>query len=242
MQCLDSVRKTAKSLWSLVVGLRVTGDNMVKPQITVHYPRRTVESIEGYRGHVQLVGKPGNPAEPKCICCMMCVNSCPSNCITVVQAKEEAPAAEEAKAPKAAKAAAAEAPAPAAQAPAEKAVEHGGKLVPKTADGVVAPPDAPEKPAKAAGADKGDKAAKGEKKAAKKAPGVWTLDFTLCSLCGTCVAVCPVDSLEYSSNVYICSRDRKDFSNMDMLARLRAQAPAGAGKAAPAAPAQGEEA
>jgi NADH-quinone oxidoreductase subunit I len=245
MQCLDSVRKTAKSLWSLVVGLRVTGDNMVKPQITVHYPRRTVESLEGYRGHVQLVGKPGNPAEPRCICCMMCVNSCPSSCITVVQAAEPKaePAAEEAKAPKAAKAVAAAAPAAAPAA--EKAVEHGGKLVPKTSDGVVAPPEAPgDKPVKAAakapaGADKG--AAKPEKKAAKKAPGVWTLDFTLCSLCGTCVAVCPVDSLEYSSNVYICSRDRGDFSNMDMLVRLRAQAAAaGAGKGV-AAP-EGEEA
>lgn len=234
MQCLDTVRKRAKSLWSLVVGLRVTGDNMLRPQITVHYPRRTVESLEGYRGHVELLGKPGNPAEPKCICCMMCVTSCPSQCITV-QAREEAPAK-------------AESPSPAAQAPAakaaavapagaERAVEHGGRLIPQTKDGIVPPPDlAGDKPAGKAAAKGGDKPAK---KAAKKAPGVWSLDFTLCSLCGTCVAVCPVQSLGYSSNVYIASRAKGDYV-MDLLARLREQAgAAGAGQGA--APAGGED-
>ncbi len=229
MQCLDSVRKQAKSLWSLVVGLRVTGDNMLRPQITVHYPRRTVESLEGYRGHVQLVGKPGDPAEPRCICCMMCVNSCPSACITV-QVKEEAPPPPDP--------AAAAAPAATAKADAgatdwsERAQVHGGRLIPKTRDGQVPPPEPPagadkpagKAPAKAAGKGEDKAGDKPAKKAAKKAPGVWSLDFTLCSLCGTCVAVCPVDSLEYSSNVYLAGRSREAFSGMDLLARLRARA------------------
>lgn len=255
MQCLDSVRKQAKSLWSLVVGLRVTGDNMLRPQITVHYPRRTVESLEGYRGHVQLVGKPGDPAEPRCICCMMCVNSCPSACITV-QVKEEAPPPPDPAATAAPAAPVAKDKAPAAAAKADagapdwsgRAVEHGGRLIPKTRDGLVAPPEAPAGEAKpaalAAGkaADKtGDKAGdKPAKKAAKKAPGVWSLDFTLCSLCGTCVAVCPVDSLEYSSNVYLAGRSRSEFDAMDLLTRLRAQAgPARAGESG-TIPAPGE--
>jgi len=244
MHCLDTVRERAKSLWSLVVGLRVTGDNMLRPQITVHYPRRTVESLAGYRGHVQLVGKADNPAEPRCICCMMCVNSCPSACITV-QVKEEAPAPE---APKPRdKAPAAPAEAVAGTAP-DRAVEHGGRLIPRTRDGLVPPPEAPAAAAKSAARPAAKAAGKGEdkagdkpvKKAAKKAPGIWSLDFTLCSLCGTCVAVCPVDSLEYSSNVYLAGRDRREFSGMDMLARLRAGA--GAAKSGPDgdAPAGGE--
>ncbi|MEW5773384.1 MAG: 4Fe-4S binding protein [Thermodesulfobacteriota bacterium] len=250
MQCLDNVRKQAKSLWSLVVGLRVTGDNMLRPQITVHYPRRTVESLEGYRGHVQLVGKPENPAEPRCICCMMCVNSCPSQCITV-QVREEAPPPEAPAAPTAGdKAPAAKDQVPAAPAAADagaadwsaRAVEHGGRLIPRTRDGLVPPPEAPAAPAKAAkpadkSADKGgDKPAK---KAAKKVPGVWTLDFTLCSLCGACVAVCPADSLEYSSNVYTASRDKGDYV-MDLLARLRARAGAARAEEGGPAPAAGE--
>jgi len=74
-------------LWSLMVGLKVTGKNFVQPQITVHYPRQTVDNISTFKGHIQLVGKPKEPSVPKCICCMLCVTSCPSGCIKVVKTK-----------------------------------------------------------------------------------------------------------------------------------------------------------
>lgn len=164
MSCLKTVREKAKSLWSLVVGLRVTGANYVRPQVTVHYPRRTVDNLATYRGHVELVGKPGNPVEPRCICCMLCVASCPSQCITVKAKKEPKPAAGEGEAPK---------------------------------------------------------------KAGKKTPETWELDYTLCSLCGTCAEVCPAQSLRYSQNVYLVSRNKDDYV-LDLLARLRAQAGAAA--------------
>lgn len=94
-------------LWSLVVGLSVTGRNFADTQITVHYPRQDVgeEQLEGYRGHIELVPKPKDPFTPKCILCMMCARACPSNCITVKMKKQpkEEPAEEGAKPKKAPK-------------------------------------------------------------------------------------------------------------------------------------------
>ncbi len=87
-----SFRRTAKELWSLVVGLQVTGKNFADSQLTVHYPRQQVDSMAGYRGHIELVGKPKDPTAPKCIICMMCVKVCPSNCITVKMKKQPKPA------------------------------------------------------------------------------------------------------------------------------------------------------
>ncbi|THB68861.1 MAG: 4Fe-4S dicluster domain-containing protein [Desulfovibrio sp.] len=84
-----------KDLWSLIVGLRVTGSNFIKPVRTTFYPRETVagEDFAPYRGHIELVGKPKDPATPKCVVCMMCAKVCPSGCITLKKAK--APEAKE---------------------------------------------------------------------------------------------------------------------------------------------------
>ncbi|WP_461209042.1 4Fe-4S dicluster domain-containing protein [Desulfocurvus sp. DL9XJH121] len=172
-----TVWDTVKRQWSLIVGLRVTGINYVKPQLTVHYPRETVgaDSLAGYKGHIQLVGKPKEPAVPKCICCMLCVTSCPSGCIKVVKTKP--PKVE------------------------ESAVEGE-------------PPAKPKAP---------------------KTPSRWTLDYNLCSLCGTCAEVCPVKSIEFSKDVYLAGTSRKDFE-FDLMADLReraAKAPAPEKKAKP---------
>jgi NADH-quinone oxidoreductase subunit I len=168
----NTFTEAIKGLWSLVVGLKVTGKNFVLPQITIHYPRKTVDNIDTYRGHVELVPNPKEPDKPKCICCMMCANNCPSSCITVVP---------------------------------EKAPKGEGK------------------DAKAA--------------AAKKAPATWTLNYNLCSLCGTCVEICPVKSIAFSHDVYLASYDKNDFV-YDMLAYMRekhaeaiAAAKSGAGRA-----------
>lgn len=94
MNAICKVKEVVTGMWSLVVGMKVTGKNYVAPQITVHYPRKTDGlDWETFRGHPMLVAKPKDPTKPKCIACMLCVTSCPSNCIKVVKAK--APKVEE---------------------------------------------------------------------------------------------------------------------------------------------------
>jgi len=167
---LNTIRNKLSRLWSLVVGLKVTGKYFVSPQITVHYPRRTVENLSTFHGPIELVPAPKDPAKPKCIACLQCVTACPSSCLAVVPKPAPKPTPEELQAQKEAEA-------------------------------------------------KGEKV----KKAAPKEPGKFTYDFTLCSLCGTCVETCPVDSLRFSNDAYLASTDKKDFF-YDLLARLADQA------------------
>jgi NADH-quinone oxidoreductase subunit I len=93
MGALKKIWDDVTSLWSLIVGLKVTGKNFADKNVTLHYPRETVTSgqLEGFRGPLELIGKPKDPAKPKCIACMMCVTACPSKCITVVKAKAPKP-------------------------------------------------------------------------------------------------------------------------------------------------------
>ncbi len=97
MTAIKRIWENVTGLWSLVVGLNITGKNFADKQITLHYPRETVTDaqLEGYRGPLELVGKPKDPASPKCIACMMCVTSCPSKCLTVLKAKAPVPTEEE---------------------------------------------------------------------------------------------------------------------------------------------------
>ncbi|WP_319759350.1 4Fe-4S binding protein [Maridesulfovibrio sp.] len=173
MSALKKIWDDLSSLWSLIVGLKVTGKNFVDKNVTLHYPRETVTSgqLEGFRGPLELIGKPKDPAKPKCISCMMCVTACPSKCITVVKSKAPKPTE--------------------AELQAMKEAEERGEKVKK--------PKAPKEPAK------------------------FLYDFSLCSLCGSCVENCPAKSLRYSSNVYLTVTDRKELK-MDLLARLAGQA------------------
>lgn len=75
--------KTLKGLWSLVVGLKITGVEIWKPWLTVHYPRQEVDNIAGFRGHIELVGCDEDPGRPSCIICRKCVEACPSGCISL---------------------------------------------------------------------------------------------------------------------------------------------------------------
>jgi NADH-quinone oxidoreductase subunit I len=161
-------------LWSLIVGLRVTGRFFVSPQITVHYPRKTVDTISTFHGPIELVPNPKDPTKPKCIVCMQCASACPSNCFTLVMKPAPKPTPEELEAQKEAEA-------------------------------------------------RGEKAAK---KAPPKEPATFIYDFTLCSLCGTCVEACPVGSLRFSNDSYLAAPDRKAFV-YDLLARLAEQATRG---------------
>lgn len=59
-----------------------------------------------------------------------------------------------------------------------------------------------------------------------KAPKLWTSDFTLCSLCGTCVEVCPANALRFSHDIYWVATKREDMIN-DLLAKLEKNAKKG---------------
>ena len=89
MKCLLNVAtyfaEVVKGLWSLVVGLYITGRYAVSPHKTVRYPFKVVEkeNTETFRGPIELVGTPKDPSTPKCISCMLCVQACPSGCISV---------------------------------------------------------------------------------------------------------------------------------------------------------------
>lgn len=174
--------RSIADLWSLVVGLRVTGNYFFQKQKTVHFPREVVDDslVDTYAGHVELVPSPKDSSKPKCISCGMCAMNCPSGCLTVVKQKPPKPSPE--------------------QAQAWKEAEARGEKVVK--------PKAPKDPLK------------------------FIYNYSKCSLCGTCVENCPVGSLRFSHNIYLVWTDRKD-AEIDLLARLKAQADKAAKSAAP---------
>lgn len=71
------------------------------------------------------------------------------------------------------------------------------------------------------------KAAKAPAKAKCKTPGIFYLDYSLCSLCGLCAKSCPVDSLRFSQNVYFVAGSR-DALRIDLMARMRRRVAQGA--------------
>jgi NADH-quinone oxidoreductase subunit I len=95
-----TIRHKLARLWSLIVGLKVTGRFFVSPQITVHYPRRTVDNLSTFHGPIELVPNPKDPTKPKCIACLQCPSACPSNCLTVVVKPAAKPTPEELQAQK----------------------------------------------------------------------------------------------------------------------------------------------
>ena len=65
-------------------------------------------------------------------------------------------------------------------------------------------------------------AIKGEKEegSKKKVLTAYDLDFTKCSLCGSCVEACKFDALEFSKEYNLASTRREDF-HFDLLQRLK---------------------
>ncbi len=80
---MTTIRKTLNGLWSLIVGLKVTGKEFCKPWLTVHYPRQEVDNLDTYRGHIELVAHADAPGTPKCVVCKRCEEICPSGCIRI---------------------------------------------------------------------------------------------------------------------------------------------------------------
>ncbi|MDR2934772.1 MAG: 4Fe-4S binding protein [Candidatus Adiutrix sp.] len=103
---LKAVVDNLKGLWSLLVGLWVTGryglgpfpywlglKSFGYPQLTTHYPRQTIrdEDLVTFRGPVELVPAEDNPALSRCVSCQICVKACPSASLTVVKGADKAP-------------------------------------------------------------------------------------------------------------------------------------------------------
>lgn len=84
-----------------------------------------------------------------------------------------------------------------------------------------APKPTPEEEAAMKAAEEAGEKVKKPK--APKNPAKFTYDYTLCSLCGTCIDNCPVKSLKFSNNMYWVATSRKEM-NIDLLARLKEQA------------------
>lgn len=58
----------------------------------------------------------------------------------------------------------------------------------------------------------------------KKVLTKYTLDFTLCSLCGSCVEACNFDAVEFSKEYNLASTNKEDFY-FDLLQRLKDRNP-----------------
>ena len=48
----------------------------------------------------------------------------------------------------------------------------------------------------------------------------YKLNFTTCSLCGSCIEVCPFDAIQFSKDYNVVSLSRDAFSHMDLVQRL----------------------
>ena len=149
MSLSTAFRDVAGGFKSLLVGMRITLGQAIKPSITVQYPHQTLKMPARFRGHVKLVLDPAT-GKSRCTACGLCVKACPSDCIELDGIKRE-----------------------------------------------------------------------GEK---KKSVTEYELDFTKCSLCGSCVDACPSDAIEYSKDYNVVSLNREDFSHMDLVKRLEAEA------------------
>ncbi len=67
---------------SLAVGLWVTIRYMLKPIVTVQYPREKNHIPPAYRGHLEFTRDPETGGS-RCVVCLRCAQSCPSECISL---------------------------------------------------------------------------------------------------------------------------------------------------------------
>jgi len=77
---MRAVREHLIGLWSLLVGLRVTFEHILKKPVTMQYPDETWELPRGAKGRLF------NKIED-CIGCLQCARVCPVDCIAIETAK-----------------------------------------------------------------------------------------------------------------------------------------------------------
>jgi NADH-quinone oxidoreductase subunit I len=84
---IKAVIDNLKGLWSLVVGLSITGRFLISPKETVHYPRQVVEPeiLKSFRGPLELTPGAEDPGQTRCVSCQICVRACPGHCLTVTK-------------------------------------------------------------------------------------------------------------------------------------------------------------
>lgn len=80
MSLFTAIRDTASGFKSLLVGMRITGREALKPNITTQYPHETLKMPARFRGHIQLILDP-ETGKPRCTACTLCEKACPSECI-----------------------------------------------------------------------------------------------------------------------------------------------------------------
>jgi len=68
---------------NILKGMRVTFKTMLKPATTVQYPHEKLVPYEGFRGALLFDAE-------TCISCNLCVKACPSYCIQLENAKNDA--------------------------------------------------------------------------------------------------------------------------------------------------------
>ncbi|MDR2142443.1 MAG: 4Fe-4S binding protein [Deltaproteobacteria bacterium] len=92
---LKAIWDNIKGLYSLVVGLSITGRYLLSPVETIHYPRQVVddEILASFRGPIQLTLGKKDPAQTRCVSCQMCVKACPGHCLKVTKGEAKAPVA-----------------------------------------------------------------------------------------------------------------------------------------------------
>ncbi|MEE9436097.1 MAG: NADH-quinone oxidoreductase subunit I [Candidatus Adiutricales bacterium] len=81
-------REIVVGFWSIILGYSVTLNQLVKPIITVQYPRVKLEMDPAYRGHIELTKMLDEGHF--CVACGTCVRACPSDVIKVQGIKSEA--------------------------------------------------------------------------------------------------------------------------------------------------------
>lgn len=56
----------------------------------------------------------------------------------------------------------------------------------------------------------------------KKSVTEFKLNFTTCSLCGSCVEVCPVEALQFSREYNLASMSKESFLQIDLVKQIEA--------------------
>ena len=78
---MGALRRFGRGVWSLAVGLGVTGRHMLRRRVTIYYPHERPDT-SNWGGPIELVTFPETLTHD-CIACNACVRICPSECITV---------------------------------------------------------------------------------------------------------------------------------------------------------------